>query len=641
MAAVMRCAMPTRDRAGARTRAGIRARRDGGAAMRAARVAGGARGETARLGGAHGAIGAIGGVGGTAARGTGRGARGRAASDAASAGSSYWSEETSRETETVVETTTGGVKATMTFAATEEEEEDEGAGAGKRALGLAAFAAVVAAFAYSDVSASFPFLAPAQTLARALVDMVAAGVDYFVDVTLDAYDAAILGCINVFSWFQSFLLTPGGVIENGAKASSAVMADPSTFVSKAVGLLCAKPFMSIAAVLLTLSRVVASWTFAAAEYACALLYAMPVYVFTPTAVLAYLYFKKRSIEKVEIEKVKSTRKMAKAKAKAATIVSTGSATGASAKWAERLAAGTTSLESFTASATRSSDVTVIDSSSDFSYSSSSSYANDASSTPIVATPVNYDSYSSSSSSASASASLSGFTGVYDFEESYANREALMGGYNIDQAEVERLYAELMPKDAGIPLPTLTVTEKVDDTAETKFMEQASSVATATKEEVKSTSSAAAAKAVDTKTEAVVKAEVKPTPVTPVKTSSSSSTSTTTTSTTSTSTASASGTKEVKKGGSKEAFLGFVDKVSSIKPEDVTKVVTETAKVVTSKESLDLAAKLASEAANKVQSSIKTVDEDAESKSTTLPGGTRKVSSQDDDLSEGTMIKKKK
>jgi hypothetical protein len=57
--------------------------------------------------------------------------------------------------------------------------------------------------------------------------------------------------------------------------------------------------------------------------------------------------------------------------------------------------------------------------------------------------------------------------------------------------------------------------------------------------------------------------------------------------------------------------------------------------------LDLAAKLASEAANKVQSSIKSVDEGAESKSTALPGGTRKVSSQDEDLSEGTMIKKKK
>ena len=643
MATATRGAMPTRDRAGGRPGAMIRARRDGARAARATRATRAGEGRAVRAGRAR--AGAMGAVGGTAARGTGRAeTRGLArARGAASAGSSYWSEEeTTRETETIVETRTGGVKATMTFAVT-EDDEDDGSGAGKRALGLAAFAAFVAAFAYSDVSASFPFLAPAQTLARALVDMVAAGVDYFVDITLDAYDAAILGCINVFSWFQSFLLTPGGVIENGAKASSAVMADPSTFVSKAVGLLCAKPFMSIAAVLLTLSRVVASWTFAAAEYACALLYAMPVYVATPTAVLAYLYFKKQSIKKVETEKAKSTRKMAKAKAKAATIVSTGSATGASAKWAERLAAGTTSVESFKASATRSSDVTiidsVIDSSSDFSYSGSSSYANDASSAPIVATPVNYDSYSSSSSSASAS--LSGFTGMYDFEESYSNREALMGGYNIDQAEVERLYAELMPKDAGIPLPTVTVAEKVVETAETKFLEQASSVAKATKEEVKSTPSAAATKAVETTTETVVKAEVKPTPVTPVKTSSSSSMSTTTTSSTTTTTSTASGTKEVKKGGSKEAFLGFVDKVSSIKPEDVTKVVTETAKVVTSKESLDLAAKLASEAANKVQSSIKSVDEGAESKSTALPGGTRKVSSQDEDLSEGTMIKKKK
>ena len=205
MAAVMRCATPTRDRAGrAKTRGDSRAtrRRRGGAG--GARRGRGARGDGARGAGRIARSGRSGGVGGTAARGTGRGARRRAASDAASAGSSYWSEETSRETETVVETTTGGVKATMTFAATEEEDEDEGAGAGKRALGLAAFAAVVAAFAYSDVSASFPFLAPAQTLARALVDMVAAGVDYFVDVTLDAYDAAILGCINVFSWFQSF-----------------------------------------------------------------------------------------------------------------------------------------------------------------------------------------------------------------------------------------------------------------------------------------------------------------------------------------------------------------------------------------------------------------------------------------------------
>jgi hypothetical protein len=343
--------------------------------------------------------------------------------------------------------------------------------------------------------------------------------------------------------------------------------------------------------------------------------------------------------------------MARAKAKAATIVSTGAATGASAKWAERLAAGTNTVESLEKSAKRASEVNVIDSSSDlsdFSYSSSSSYTSDASSTPIVATPVDYDSYSSSS----ASASLPGFTGTYDFEESYANREALMGGYQIDQAEVDRLYAELMPKDAGVPLPTVAVVEETLESAEAKFMEEASDKETATKGEVKLTPSVAAeteetktvAKA-DVKsissttakeeTKTVAKVDATPAPVTPaVKTTSSSSTTTTTTTKMTTS-----GTKEAKKGGSKEAFMGFVDKVSSIKPEDVTKVVADTAKVVTSKESLDLAAKLANEAASKVQSSIKSSN--AEPKSTTLPGGTRKVSSQDDYLSEVTMIKKKK
>ena len=94
------------------------------------------------------------------------------------------------------------------------------------------------------------------------------------------------------------------------------------------------------------------------------------------------------------------------------------------------------------------------------------------------------------------------------------------------------------------------------------------------------------------------------------------------------------TKGGKKGGSKEAFLGFVDKVSSIKPEDVTNVV----KSVTKKENLDKAAELAKEAANKVQARLDAVDEGNAPK---LPGGTRRVSPQDDDFSEGSMIRKKK
>ena len=61
----------------------------------------------------------------------------------------------------------------------------------------------------------------------------------------------------------------------------------------------------------------------------------------------------------------------------------------------------------------------------------------------------------------------------------------MGGYNIDQDEVERIYAELMPKDAGIPVPVVeskseTVVEEVkedsveeESDAASAFMRQAS------------------------------------------------------------------------------------------------------------------------------------------------------------------------
>ena len=582
--------------------------------------------------------------------------------------SSYWSEEAmNAETETVteIETTETRVRASGGYVPFDDEDEGDAsrADAGKRALGAAVIAAAIAAFAYSDASVSVPMLAPAQTLARALVDMVAAGVDSFVDIMLDAYDAAILGCINVFAWAQTFLLTPGGVVSSGAKASSNLIADPSGAIAKVLGLLSAKPFMSIAAVLLTLSRVVVSWTFAAAEYACALLYAMPVYVAAPLAAVSYLTFKKRAMTQKVVEEKKSLKKLANAKAKAAAIVSEGKATGASAKWAERLAANaelakktplaSTAYDTITeysssmssSFSSSSSDVNVVDPyslSSDYSSNFSSDYSYSSSGdAPLDLNPVNYDKYSSSVSSgmsrSSGSALPSGF-GLYDFEESYSNREALMGGYNIDQAEVERIYAELMPKDAGIPVPVFeskskTVVEEVKETsaeedtdAASAFMRQASTSGEQTKPAAVTES-----KVMEQNTESVT-----------TSTSTSSSTTSdapvteTVTSKTETSktTSSSESTKGGKKGGSKEAFLGFVDKVSSIKPEDVTNVV----KSVTKKENLDKAAELAKEAANKVQARLDAVEGGAAPK---LPGGTRRVSPQDDDFGEGTMIRKKK
>lgn len=652
-------------------------------------------------------------LGGGGARARGRGvvgggdARGRVPAARAGGTSSYWSEEAmERETlsETMVVETVGrvgvargGAEVEMSFGSEDEGDEDDGSAAGKRALGYAVVAAVVAAFAYSDVSATFPWLAPAQTLARSLVDMVAAGVDYLVDMLLDAYDAAILGCINVFAWVQTLLLTPGGVVASGTKTSQAILADPSNVVSKALGLLCAKPFMSIAAVMLTLSRVVASWTFAAAEYVCALLYAMPVYVAAPSATLIYLYMKRRSAVNASLSKVKSEKKLSKAKKQAASMLASGAATGASAKWAQRLASTGTSDSSVSPAAAAfastmasrelavsqyaSSDFSTSSYSSDVSYASDASYSSSYSSsvdTPITAAPVNYDQF--------ATASMSRIGGAYDFEESFSNREALMGGYDVDMAEVERLYAELMPKDAGIPVPVVEVKQQIEETVMatadsfTSSKSEATSVSVEVKEakiearkseEAKVETAAEVVRAEFTKAAEVVEAEpakaaevveaesgnaqvakaesLKALEVAKtesgkkiftemntktVVTSSSSSSSTSTSSMKVA--ASSSSTKvgsTVKKGGSKEAFMGFMNQVTSIVPGDVIKAVAETAQTVVSKDNLEKAASLAKDAAGGLQSNIG---------KSSLPPGTRKVAPSDDEtMGEGTMIKKKK
>ena len=566
---------------------------------------------------------------------------------AAAATSSYWSEE-AMESETTVTTTEAVTTATMSASFDDEDEEGEAgsSGGGKRAIVLACVGAAVAAFAYSDVSATFPLLAPAQTLARSVVDLVAAGVDYFVDLVLDAYDAAILGCINVFSFLQSVLLTPAS---SGTKAAAAesFIANPSGMYSKFLGMLCAKPFMSIAAVLLTLSRVLASWTFAAAEYACALLYAMPLYVAMPTAVVGYLYYKKRAAKAAEEAKLKDKTKMSKAKVKAKEIIASGESSSTSAKWAARLAG-----EDVTAAKTMAMETNTVvelnapsmesgfDFTSEFSSSSSAggSYGAYGSDYTITPTAVDYDSYSSTSyksSSSSYGSGALGTTGLYDFEESYSNRDAYMGGYNVDQAEIERIYAELMPKDAGIPLPVVTKEEIADGAKTTTVVE---------KEEVKSEKEETK---VETKPEPVKAAksepvvETKPEPVTPKPVEKKPEPVKAVAKPPPAPSAPKVETKATtKKGGSKEAFYGFINKVSSIKTDDVAKVVTETAKSVASKENLEKAASLAKDAASKVQS---TIDASQKASSPTLPQGTRKVSdgTNDDDLSEGTVIKKKK
>jgi len=518
---------------------------------------------------------------------------------------------------------------------------------------MALVLAAIAAFAYSDASVSFPVLGPAQTLARSFVDLLAAGVDYLVDVALDAYDACILGAINAFAWFQSLLLTPGNVIAKSTAAAAPVVANPNGIVSSLLGLLCAKPFMSIAAVLLTLSRIVVSWGLAAAEYACALLYATPVYVAVPAATAMYFIYKNRKVNApvkvaapVPVREVMTRRvqppapvveDVVVAAATAATEVS--SASVASAKW-------------------------------DMDYSSSMSSTSSTS----------YASYSSTSTASSVKS--------YDFEGAYSNSEASMGSYGVDQAEIERIYRELMPnlddvygtvtkampivaapapakeqpKAVPPPPPVKAVAPPVEEKKTPAPVPVKATVppppppvqaavppppppappapkpvtpAPPTPAPVKAATPAPPAPkpVTPTPTPAPVK-PVTPTP-TPTPTPKPAAVETTTV-----------GGKTVKKGGSKEAFYSFVNKVSSIKTDDVLKVATETASKVATKENLDKVATVATEVVSKVTSSF---DESVSTSSAssaakgrvTLPEGTRKVSdSSEDDLSEGTVIKKK-
>jgi len=503
---------------------------------------------------------------------------------------------------------------------------------------MALVLAAIAAFAYSDASVSFPVLGPAQTLARSFVDLLAAGVDYLVDVALDAYDACILGAINAFAWFQSLLLTPGNVIAKSTAAAAPVVANPNGIVNSLLGLLCAKPFMSIAAVLLTLSRIVVSWGLAAAEYACALLYATPVYVAVPAATVMYFIYKNRKVNApVKVAAPVPVREVMTRRVQPP------------APMVEDVVAA--------AAATKVSSASVASAKLDMDYSSS---------------------MSSTSSTSYSSASTASSMKSYDFEGAYSNSEASMGSYGVDQAEIERIYRELMPNlddvygaaTKAMPIVAAPAPAKEQPKAVPPPPPPPPVKAVAPPVDEKKTPAPAPVKAAvpppsppppappapkpvtpAPPTPAPVKAATPappaPKPVTPTPTPAPvkpvTPTPTPTPTVVETTTV---GGKTVRKGGSKEAFYSFVNKVSSIKTDDVLKVATETASKVATKENLDKVASVATEVVSKVTSSfdesVSTSSASSSSKGrVTLPEGTRKVSdSSEDDLSEGTVIKKK-
>ena len=197
------------------------------------------------------------------------------------------------------------------------ESSSDGQSALTAALVAAAVLAAALAFAYGDVeplvgAVTAEKLAPAQDATRAAFVALKSGSavagDAAVEFALDVYDAALLLAVKT----QDSLANLGSSIRGGlssatgaAGSNSNPLLNPETplgsFLLKIVAgaayfadaaangqwakILCYKPFKTVAAVSLTMLRIVVSWFLSGAEFACSMLYATPAYAAAAAIVL--------------------------------------------------------------------------------------------------------------------------------------------------------------------------------------------------------------------------------------------------------------------------------------------------------------------------------------------------------------------
>lgn len=197
------------------------------------------------------------------------------------------------------------------------ESSSDGQSALTAALVAAAVLAAALAFAYGDVeplvgAVTAEKLAPAQDATRAACVALKSGSavagDAAVEFALDVYDAALLLAVKT----QDSLANLGSSIRGGlssatgaAGSNSNPLLNPETplgsFLLKIVAgaayfadaaangqwakILCYKPFKTVAAVSLTMLRIVVSWFLSGAEFACSMLYATPAYAAAAAIVL--------------------------------------------------------------------------------------------------------------------------------------------------------------------------------------------------------------------------------------------------------------------------------------------------------------------------------------------------------------------
>ena len=199
-----------------------------------------------------------------------------------------------------------GASAVAADGSASSPNDDDAGSAGSKLGAIVAVALVVAtavAFAYGDLeplvgAVNAEKMAPAQDVVRVALAATRSGAervaDGAVEAALDIFDYAVLfaaKCQGLFAKLVSGSAGPEGASASGMAVATTpvgafaarVAGGAAYFVDAAANgqwakILCYKPFRTVAAVTLTLMRIVVSWFLSGVEFACSMLYATPAYV---------------------------------------------------------------------------------------------------------------------------------------------------------------------------------------------------------------------------------------------------------------------------------------------------------------------------------------------------------------------------
>ena len=199
-----------------------------------------------------------------------------------------------------------GASAVAADGSASSPNDDDAGSAGSKLGAIVAVALVVAtavAFAYGDLeplvgAVNAEKMAPAQDVVRVALAATRSGAervaDGAVEAALDIFDYAVLfaaKCQGLVAKLVSGSAGPEGASASGMAVATTpvgafaarVAGGAAYFVDAAANgqwakILCYKPFRTVAAVTLTLMRIVVSWFLSGVEFACSMLYATPAYV---------------------------------------------------------------------------------------------------------------------------------------------------------------------------------------------------------------------------------------------------------------------------------------------------------------------------------------------------------------------------